>query len=86
MDSENCLTAVPESCDALTLQTDEEINQCIKSTVVPEVTEGQCEYHAYHFVLVELPIEFHGTIRLGETPWMQSPSGWARACNRHSEL
>lgn len=52
MESANCLTAVPESCDALTLQTDEEINQCVKSTVVPEVTEGQCESSASVLVMV----------------------------------
>lgn len=33
----------PESCGELTLNTDEEMNQCVQTPKVNEVTEGQCE-------------------------------------------
>ena len=49
MESQRCMTSLPANCDALTLQTDAEINKCMLQTVVPEVTEGQCASTSIHF-------------------------------------
>lgn len=43
MDNCHDYFGTPENCPELTLQTDEEINQCIKTTSIDEITEGQCE-------------------------------------------